>query len=94
MMGIDDRYDPWQIPDNFFDYVKLVSRSDGIGRIPGDKLGTRIAIIGAGCAGLCAAYELVKIGLHPDTGKNLWPRSYIRAGSGIRQHFMGRDEGL
>lgn len=64
-MGTNDRYDPWQIPDNFFDYVKLVSRSEGIGRIPEEKLGTRIAIIGAGCAGLCAAYELMKIGLHP-----------------------------
>ncbi len=64
-MGSDDRYGPWQIPDSIFDYVQLVSRSDGIGEVPGEKLGTEIAIIGAGCAGLCAAYELLKIGLQP-----------------------------
>ncbi|MBT7050237.1 MAG: FAD-dependent oxidoreductase [Desulfobacula sp.] len=28
-------------------------------------MGTKIAVIGAGCAGLCAAWELMKIGLHP-----------------------------
>ena len=65
MIGNNDQYDPWQIPDNIFDYVQLVSQSDGIGEIPGEKLGSEIAIIGAGCAGLCAAYELMKIGLHP-----------------------------
>ncbi len=64
-MGTNDRNDPWPIPDNYFDYVKLVSKSGGIGRLPPEKLGTEIAIIGAGCAGLCAAYELMKIGLHP-----------------------------
>jgi monoamine oxidase len=64
-MGINDRYYPWQIPDNLFDYVQLVSQSDVIGSIPKEKLGTEIAIVGAGCAGLCAAYELMKIGLHP-----------------------------
>ncbi len=65
MMDINERYDPYQIPDNLFDYVQLVSQSDGIGSIPKDKMSTEIAIIGAGCAGLCAAYELMKIGLHP-----------------------------
>ncbi len=64
-MGSNDRYDPWQIPDNIFDYVQLVSQPDGIGEIPRDKFGAKIAIIGAGCAGLCAAYELMKTGLHP-----------------------------
>ena len=64
-MGIKNRYEPGLIPDNLIDYVNLVSQSDGIGKIPGAKLGNEIAIIGAGCAGLCAAYELMKIGLHP-----------------------------
>ena len=64
-MGSNDRYDPWQIPDNIFDYVQLVSQPKAIGEIPEKKFGARIAIIGAGCAGLCAAYELMKIGLHP-----------------------------
>ena len=60
-----DQYVSWQIPDSIFNYVQLVSQSGGIGELPGKKLGTEIAIIGAGCAGLCAAYELMKIGLHP-----------------------------
>ncbi len=58
-------YHPWQLPDNPFDYEALVKHSQGIGRIPIKKAGTEIAIIGAGCAGLCAAWELMKIGLHP-----------------------------
>ena len=56
-------YDPWQFPDNPFDYTALIHRSEGIGTIP--EPGTKIAIIGAGCAGLCAAWELMKIGIHP-----------------------------
>ncbi|MFA5903341.1 MAG: NAD(P)/FAD-dependent oxidoreductase, partial [Desulfobacula sp.] len=56
---------PWKFPDNPFDYAALVSLPEGIGKIPEAALGTRIAIIGAGCAGLCAAFELMKIGLHP-----------------------------
>ncbi|MCP4537938.1 MAG: NAD(P)-binding protein [Chloroflexi bacterium] len=58
-------YTPWQFPENPFDYGGLVSNSNGIGKIPQEKLGTKIAIIGAGCSGLSAAYELIKIGLHP-----------------------------
>ncbi len=59
----NDEY--WELPDNPFDYVGIVSKPGGIGTIPNEKKGTRIAIIGAGCSGLCAAYELMKIGLHP-----------------------------
>ena len=58
-------YHPWQVPDNPFDYEALVNHSQGIGKIPVKKIGTQIAVIGAGCAGLCAAWELMKIGLHP-----------------------------
>jgi hypothetical protein len=53
-MSNSDQYASWQIPDNIFNYVELVSQSDGIGKISGAKLGSEIAIIGAGCAGLCA----------------------------------------
>jgi lysine 2-monooxygenase len=66
-------YDPWQFPDNPFDYTALVCHPNGIGKIPSKKTGTKIAIIGAGCAGLCAAWELMRIGLHPivyESGKN------------------------
>jgi monoamine oxidase len=59
------RYDPWQFPDNPFDYTGLINHPKGIGKIPKNKIGTKIAVIGAGCAGLCAGFELMKIGLHP-----------------------------
>lgn len=58
-------YDPWQFPDNPFDYAALIKHPEGIGKIPEKKAGTKIAVIGAGCAGLCAAWELMRIGLHP-----------------------------
>lgn len=58
-------YDPWQFPDHPFDYTALIKDPKGIGQIPDSRIGTKIAIIGAGCAGLCAAWELMKIGLHP-----------------------------
>ena len=60
-----EKYNPWLIPENPFDYVGLISNPKGIGSVPRDKLGTKVAIIGAGCAGLSAAYELMKIGLQP-----------------------------
>jgi hypothetical protein len=34
-MSVKDQYDPWQIPDNLFVYVQLVSQLDGIGKITG-----------------------------------------------------------
>lgn len=58
-------YDPWQFPEDPFDYRALIGNPNGIGEIPKEKRGTKIAVIGAGCSGLCAAYELMKIGLHP-----------------------------
>jgi len=63
---IIDEYNPWQFPEDPFDYRELVGNATGIGEIPVEKLGKKIAVIGAGCAGLCAAYELMKIGLKPE----------------------------
>lgn len=69
-MSADDKskikkYDPWEFLDNKVNYVALVDRPGGLGVIPQNKLGGKIAIIGAGASGLCAAYELMKIGLQP-----------------------------
>ncbi|MEM6487850.1 MAG: NAD(P)/FAD-dependent oxidoreductase [Pseudomonadota bacterium] len=52
-------------PDFPFDYQRWLNHPAGLGRLPGARLGTRIAIIGAGMAGLVAGYELMRLGLHP-----------------------------
>jgi tryptophan 2-monooxygenase len=57
-------HDVRDLPFNPYDYQKLLS-NDVIGTVPKEALGTRVAIIGAGAAGLCAAYELMKLGLEP-----------------------------
>ncbi|WP_207548063.1 NAD(P)-binding protein, partial [Mycolicibacterium mucogenicum] len=52
-------------PDFPFAYDDYVSSADGLGAIPAERHGTEVAIIGAGCAGITAAYELMKMGLKP-----------------------------
>jgi lysine 2-monooxygenase len=52
-------------PENPFDYAGYLARWGGLGTLPANRLGTKVAIIGAGTSGLCAAYELMKIGLEP-----------------------------
>lgn len=52
-------------PDFPFAYDDYLNSPYGIGSIPADRHGTRVAIIGAGAAGMIAAYELMKMGLHP-----------------------------
>ena len=56
---------PWQFPENPFNYRGLVSQPAGIGQVPPARYGTKVAIIGAGVSGLAAAYELMRLGLHP-----------------------------
>lgn len=57
-------HDVCDSPFNPYNYQKLLANGV-IGTVPKEALGTRVAIIGAGAAGLCAAYELMKVGLHP-----------------------------
>jgi tryptophan 2-monooxygenase len=57
-------HDVRDLPYNPYDYQKLLSNGV-IGTVPKAALGTRVAIIGAGASGLCAAYELMKVGLVP-----------------------------
>ena len=52
-------------PDFPFDFHDWVTHPAGLGSVPADVHGTRVAIIGAGVAGLVAAHELVRLGLHP-----------------------------
>ncbi|MFS4437968.1 flavin monoamine oxidase family protein [Paracoccaceae bacterium GXU_MW_L88] len=52
-------------PDFPFAYDDWLTHPSGIGSVPAEKHGTKIAVIGAGAAGVIAAYELMKLGLHP-----------------------------
>ncbi len=52
-------------PDFPFPYDTWLAHPAGLGRIPADALGTPVAIVGAGVAGLVAAHELMALGLRP-----------------------------
>jgi len=52
-------------PDFPFSYDHYLAHPAGLGRVPDLKLGTEVAVVGAGLSGLVAAYELLKLGLHP-----------------------------
>lgn len=73
-------------PDFPFPYTDWISHPEGLGQVPSSAHGARVAIIGAGAAGVIAAYELMKLGLHPilfESG---------RFGGRLRsQHFEGAD---
>ena len=52
-------------PDFPFAFDDWIEHPAGLGTIPAHKLGAEVAIVGAGIAGLVAAYELMKLGLKP-----------------------------
>lgn len=52
-------------PDFPFAYDHWIKHPQGIGTLPKPLQGTKIAIVGAGVSGMVAAYELMKVGLHP-----------------------------
>lgn len=52
-------------PDFPFAYDDWLRHPAGLGTIPADRHGTEVAVIGAGMAGMTAAFELMKLGLRP-----------------------------
>jgi monoamine oxidase len=52
-------------PDFPFAFDDWLSHPAGLGSVPAEKHGTEVAVIGAGMAGITAAYELMKLGLKP-----------------------------
>jgi tryptophan 2-monooxygenase len=52
-------------PDFPFAYDDWLKHGSGLGALPAERLGTEVAVIGAGMAGMTAAFELMKLGLKP-----------------------------
>ncbi len=52
-------------PDFPFPYDAWLAHPAGLGAVPSRRHGTEVAVVGAGIAGLVAAYELMRMGLRP-----------------------------
>jgi tryptophan 2-monooxygenase len=52
-------------PDFPFAYDDWLRHPSGLGALPAERHGCEVAIVGAGIAGLVAAFELMKLGLRP-----------------------------
>ena len=52
-------------PDFPFAFDDWIAHPAGLGQLPAARLGEEVAIVGAGMAGMVAAYELMKLGLKP-----------------------------
>ncbi|MGH8438082.1 MAG: flavin monoamine oxidase family protein, partial [Pseudomonas sp.] len=52
-------------PDFPFAFDDWIEHPAGLGSIPAERHGEEVAIVGAGIAGLVAAYELMRLGLKP-----------------------------
>lgn len=53
-------------PDFPFAYDDWLQHPAGLGSVPADRHGAKVAVIGAGAAGIIAGHELMKLGLHPE----------------------------
>src|SRR5262245_57827406 len=73
-------------PDFPFAYDDWLHHPAGLGSLPQAAQGSTVAIVGAGLAGLVAAYELMELGLRPVVYER------ARIGGRLRSHeFAGAD---
>jgi len=73
-------------PDFPFAYDEWLRHPAGLGAIPESSRGATVAVIGAGLAGMVAAYELMELGLRPVVYER------ARIGGRLRSHeFEGGD---
>jgi lysine 2-monooxygenase len=74
-------------PDFPFAYDDYLRHPTGLGKVPAERHGTEIAIIGAGIAELATAFELMRLGLRPVVYEA------ARIGGRLRsQRFGGTDD--
>lgn len=64
-LGTDPRPVTYFGPDFPFAYDDWLRHPAGLGVLPAERQGAEVAIVGAGIAGLVAAFELMKLGLRP-----------------------------
>ena len=78
-------FSPWPYVDTLFDHTRVIGQGSTLAS--GIAAGKQVAIIGAGAAGLCAAFELLKCGVIPTIyeatdryGGRAWSRPFTDAG--------------
>lgn len=75
--------------DILYDYSSILKKSP-LCKLPKQALGTKVAIIGSGAAGIVAAHELLKLGLIPI----IYEASYRMGGRLYTKYFAHQDENV
>jgi len=86
LRGVPEDLVAWPFVDELFDYTAFLNAGP-IANVPQAQWGAPVAVIGAGAAGMCAAFELLKTGLTPVVfeasdrigGRN-WSQYFIQNG--------------
>jgi tryptophan 2-monooxygenase len=63
--AVDPQFVAWPFVDELYDYTQLLGPGKTLGTLPQSQWGQPVGIVGAGPAGMLAAYELLKMGLEP-----------------------------
>ena len=75
-------------PDFPYPYDDWLHHPAGLGSLPASAHGATVAVVGAGLAGLVAAYELMELGLRPVVYEP------TRVGGRLRSHEFEGAEGI